>query len=144
MLLGSVLIGAGCAVGGYWLARALDASIAGAMATVVGVVFGLVYLLAPEHGRLTQRRRRREQRYRFAGQMLLIHLAGHEGTPREGWESRAVHLQEHFGWSPDFSAEIVRRVDAAGYVVRKGEHLRLTDRGHAQARAVLGEEARVD
>ena len=35
----SVAIGAVSAVGGYWLARVLDANIAGAMATVVGVAF---------------------------------------------------------------------------------------------------------
>ena len=38
----SVAIGAVSAVGGYWLARVLDANIAGAMATVVGIAFMLV------------------------------------------------------------------------------------------------------
>ncbi len=140
MIAVSAALGAGCAIAGYWLARAFDASIAGAMATVVGVVFGLVFLFAPQHGKLSQQRRRREQRFGFAGQMLLIHLASHEGTVREEWESRAAHLQEHLGWTPDFSAEVVRRTEAYGFIAREGERLRLTDRGHVQARVVLGGE----
>ena len=54
----SVAIGAASAVGGYWLARVLDANIAGAMATVVGIAFMLVLLLAPQRGLLATARRR--------------------------------------------------------------------------------------
>src|SRR5690606_11933983 len=43
----SAALGAVSALAGYWLASALDASIAGAMATMAGVVFGLALLLAP-------------------------------------------------------------------------------------------------
>ena len=43
----SALLGATAALGGYWLSYALDASIAGSMATVAGLQFGAAYLLAP-------------------------------------------------------------------------------------------------
>ena len=66
----SVLIGALSALSGYWLARALDASIAGAMATMAGVIFGIVYLLAPDRGLIAIARRRRRQRWEFAQTML--------------------------------------------------------------------------
>src|SRR5512139_2243406 len=66
----SVLIGALSAISGYWLARALDASIAGAMATMAGVIFGIVYLSAPDRGLVAIARRRRRQRWEFAQTML--------------------------------------------------------------------------
>lgn len=136
ILLGAVMGGAS-AVGGYWMARALDASISGSIATMVGLLFGLTLALAPEHGLLAAWRRRREQRLRFAIQMLLIHLASHAGTRREAWETRAAHLQEHLGWSREFSAEVVRRALRQGYVVRSGEHLALTPSGSEEARGAL-------
>ena len=102
----SVAIGAVSAVGGYWLARVLDANIAGAMATVVGVAFLLVLLLAPQRGLLATARRRRRQRWTFARQMLLIHLATHEGTSTEADESRPDHMQRHMRWPPQFADRV--------------------------------------
>src|SRR5690606_27470491 len=70
----SVGLGVLAAVGGYWLARWLDVSIAGAMATTAGVLFALAYAFAPERGLVAQARRRRHQRRAFARRMLLVHL----------------------------------------------------------------------
>lgn len=42
---------------GYYLAAWIDASIAGAMSTVAGILFTLVFLLSPSHGILTKGRR---------------------------------------------------------------------------------------
>ena len=44
---------------GYVLARSLDASIAGSMATVAGVLFLLAFLLSPTHGLVSREWRRR-------------------------------------------------------------------------------------
>ncbi|WP_018753816.1 metal ABC transporter permease [Paenibacillus sanguinis] len=60
MIVYSVLIGAISATGGYYAAKWLDASIAGAMVTVAGILFVLVFILSPSHGliaRLGKRRR---------------------------------------------------------------------------------------
>ncbi|PDW02480.1 metal ABC transporter permease [Candidatus Viridilinea mediisalina] len=50
MLILSVGIGIISAITGYWLARLLNTTIAGAMATMVGVVFSLVFVFAPRYG----------------------------------------------------------------------------------------------
>ncbi len=50
MLWLAVGIGALCAIGGYVLAHALDASIAGAMATVAGFLFTLAFFFSPRQG----------------------------------------------------------------------------------------------
>lgn len=46
----SVLIGAISAAGGYYAAKWLDASIAGSMVTVAGMLFLLALLFSPKHG----------------------------------------------------------------------------------------------
>ena len=131
----SVAIGAASAVGGYWLARVLDANIAGAMATVVGIAFMLVLLLAPQRGLLATARRRRRQRWTFARQMLLIHLATHEGTSTEADESRPDHMQRHMRWPPEFADRVVHTATDLGLVVLDDEQLRLTPQGRNAARA---------
>ncbi|PIR21521.1 MAG: iron ABC transporter [Deltaproteobacteria bacterium CG11_big_fil_rev_8_21_14_0_20_47_16] len=52
MLVLAMIIGAASAVTGYLLASWLDASIAGAMATMSGIFFALSFFLAPRHGLL--------------------------------------------------------------------------------------------
>ncbi len=59
MLVLAVALGVGAAAGGYGLARALDCSIAGAMATVAGLEFLLAFLFAPSHGLVSRVARRR-------------------------------------------------------------------------------------
>jgi manganese/zinc/iron transport system permease protein len=90
MLLYSAGLGVASAVGGYWVAHWLDASIAGSMATMVGVLFVGVWLLAPERGLLALAQRRARQRLTFAQTMLAIHLSNHEGRPEASQENRCT------------------------------------------------------
>lgn len=62
MLLLGVLVGVSSAITGYWLAHLLDASIAGAMATMAGVHFVLALLFGPTEGVVSRARRRRRRR----------------------------------------------------------------------------------
>ncbi|CAG0926613.1 Manganese transport system membrane protein MntD [Thermoflexales bacterium] len=134
----SVLFGALSAIGGYWLARGLDASIAGAMATMAGVIFGLVYLLAPDRGLIAIARRRRRQRWEFAQTMLTIHLLNHEGTLEAVRESRVEHLREHMRWDMTFARRVVRYAEQHGLLRDEGGSLILTDEGRSLAqRAVV-------
>lgn len=125
----SIGVGIVSALSGYWVARVLDASIAGAMAAMVGLCFALAFLLAPERGLLAQWQRRRQQRWTFATQMLTIHLVNHEGTPHEPRESRVAHLQEHLGWTPDKAHRVVRQAVKDNLVRRTNGHLTLTESG---------------
>ncbi|MCY3956695.1 MAG: metal ABC transporter permease [Chloroflexi bacterium] len=131
----SVVIGAVSAVGGYWLARLLDTNIAGSMATVVGVVFTLILLFAPPRGLVASVRRRRRQRWTFASQMLLIHLATHEGTAAEADESRPDHMHRHMRWPAEFADQVIQTATERGLVRLDNEQLRLTAQGREIARA---------
>ncbi|HEU5147296.1 MAG TPA: metal ABC transporter permease, partial [Chryseosolibacter sp.] len=50
MLVIASLVGVFCAVSGYYVAVWLDASIAGAIATMTGVMFSLALVFSPTHG----------------------------------------------------------------------------------------------
>lgn len=123
------------AVGGYWIAHGLDVSIAGSMATTIGCLFGLTLLAAPQHGLLAQWRRHRRQKWRFAEEMLALHLRQHEHTPDADRECRVDHLQEHLNWTPDVAERVVARAVRHGTVRRIDNRLHLTDDGRAIAQA---------
>jgi manganese/zinc/iron transport system permease protein len=134
----SVAIGVASALAGYWMSYLFDVSIAGSMATMTGVAFGIVFLLAPERGALALARRRRRQRWEFAQTMLAIHLLNHEQSPEEADENSESHLHEHLRWQPDFARQVVRRAQGAGLVSRvNGGHLALTEAGRAVARETV-------
>jgi manganese/zinc/iron transport system permease protein len=122
-------IGALSAVGGYWMARALDASIGGSMATAVGIAFALSALFAPGRGLVAGARRRSRQRWTFAERMLAVHLLTHEGSPEAERECRPEHLQEHLRWDGTFATAVVRRAIGSGLVRRSGPVLELTPAG---------------
>ncbi|MBO6575651.1 MAG: metal ABC transporter permease [Rhodothermales bacterium] len=138
MLVFSAGLGAVSAIAGYWMAHWMDASIGGAMATMVGVVFGLAWLLAPERGWLAKRRLRVRQRWQFATKMLTVHLLSHEGQPDAERECREDHLTEHLRWNKAFAEEAVRNALTHGLIERQGALLALTEAGRAHAaRAVV-------
>lgn len=135
MIFLSAALAAVSAVSGFWVARALDASIAGAMAGMTGVVFLLAFLFAPERGVVAALRRRARQRMDFARLMLAVHLLHHRGGPRAAVENRVDHLHEHLRWSPEFARKVVRRAEREGIVTRRaGDRLELTPLGRELAR----------
>lgn len=139
MIIYSVLLGAGSALGGYWLARYLDASIAGSMATTTGIVFTFVWLFAPERGLLATWLRRRRQRWEFAQMLLAVHLFNHEGSAEAATENRVEHLGDHLRWAEKFAREVVGRAVHSGFVAHDGAGgLALTDAGRGVARATGG------
>jgi manganese/zinc/iron transport system permease protein len=138
MIVLAVAIGVVSALAGYWMSYFFDVSIAGSMATMSGVSFGVVWLLAPERGVVAIARRRARQRWEFAETMLAIHLLNHEESPEAALENRESHLHEHLRWSPDFAAGVIRRASGDGLLVRRGEdRLALTTRGREEAREAL-------
>jgi len=133
MLVLAVILGAGSALSGYWLARMLDVSIAGAMATMTGVLFLVALLMAPERGLLARMSRLRRQRWEFGSVMLAVHLLQHEGRPEADEEARVDHLLEHFRWEPGYAEKVVRYAERRGTLRRRGGLLFLTPEGRSLA-----------
>lgn len=90
----SVTFGVVSAVAGYWLAHALDASIAGSMTTVLGIFFLAAYLFAPRRGLFSVTYRAKQQRIEVLLLTFLLHLNNHT----EKRERHINHLQEHINW----------------------------------------------
>jgi manganese/zinc/iron transport system permease protein len=131
-------IGMLSAISGYGLARLMDASIAGSMATMVGFIFVLTLLFAPNRGLIAIARRRARQRWEFAQTMLAIHLFNHEGLPEAQEESRVEHLHEHMRWERSFADQLVRRAERTGFVVLQEDGcLTLTELGREHAREAI-------
>lgn len=137
MLALSVAFGILSAISGYWLAHTLDASIAGSMATMAGVWFAVVFLVAPERGLIALAGRRARQRWTFAQTALAIHLYNHEGRPEAAAENHVGHLGEHLRWPPEFATQVVRRATRNGLVMAQNGHLVLTESGRETAQQAL-------
>lgn len=133
----SVIIGAITAIAGYWMAHSLDASIAGSMATVAGLIFATVFLIAPRYGLLAGVQRRVRQRRQFAEAMLAIHLFSHEHSPDAATECHVDHLSEHLSWEREHAATVVRNSMSDGLVKNDHGRLHLTATGRTLAQEWL-------
>ena len=137
MLALSVAIGVAAALAGYWAAHALDASIAGSIATMLGLGFAGALLLAPGRGLVSLARRRARQRWEFAQTMLAIHLFTHERSPEADEEARVEHLDTDLRWDPAFAEKVVRQAERRGLVLRLDGSLALTEPGRRLAQRAL-------
>ncbi len=129
MLIYSGVIGIFSAIAGYWMANILDASIAGSMATMCGLIFLFVYLFAPVRGLLSIYKRRGRQKVEFAQMTLVMHINNHSGKFDDVEERRVNHLKMHFRWDDLFIKKIVRQALSGGLLTKEHEVLSLTEKG---------------
>ena len=94
MLILSIVFGVFSAISGYWFAHWLDASIAGSITTMLGLLFLLVYLFAPSKGIIAVMYREKQQRTEVSLLTFLLHLKNHD----EIKERHVNHLNEHINW----------------------------------------------
>jgi manganese/zinc/iron transport system permease protein len=119
----AVLIGLLSAWGGYAVARALDASIAGAMAATAGLLFLLSFVFSPRHGLLSRLLMQRRMRDRLSGQLLLLHLSERDLC------QPVDRLRRRFGWSEPYFLKITGGLEAAGLLQAASAGLCLTEAG---------------
>jgi manganese/zinc/iron transport system permease protein len=136
MIVYAVGIGAASAIVGFLVALALDASVAGSMATMTGVCFAAALLFSPLHGLVAKARRLERQRLQIAIDNLLVHLFNHANDAGEEHEAEVAHLSTELRWKPDFAQTIIRAATGTGLVRRVNGHLALTDAGVGQARVL--------
>lgn len=137
MIMISALIGMLSAISGYGLAYILDASIAGSMATMSGVIFFLVLIFAPERGLLAKFILRKWTKWEFAEETLAIHLLQAEMAHAENSEHVVGHMHEHMLWTKDYSSEVIAQAITDGLIQKKGEELQLTALGRAKAKNTI-------
>ncbi|WP_347489033.1 metal ABC transporter permease [Desulfoscipio sp. XC116] len=129
MLILSGTAGAVNGILGYQTAAFLDASIAGSMAVVTGVVFCLAFIFAPQRGLVSVLRRRKLQRTEFARQTLLLHLYNREAEDQKAREAGTRLEQLHLHWSEAFARKIVLGLQKKGCLCFDGNFIKLTRQG---------------
>lgn len=130
MLILSGVIGALNGILGYQAAALLDVSIAGSMAVVTGLIFLLVFVLAPRRGLIRSLLRRRKQKLEFAKMTLLFHLYNHAGSEEEASECGVDAIPLELHWESAYTAELLRFLTQDGYVQISGGLAKLTEKGH--------------
>ena len=115
------------AVLGYWVAHLLDASIAGSITTVLGLVFLVVYLFAPSKGIIAVMYREKQQRAEVSLLTFLLHLKNHDDLS----ERHVKHLNEHINWQKVRSKTVLDLAQKNNMIVIKDNIVSLTEKGDA-------------
>lgn len=137
MLVLAVVAGWIATISGFWVALWLDASVAGTMASMNGILFLVALLWSPRHGLLARSRRRSRQRFQFAARTLLVHLLQHEATTAAATENDMGHLESEFRWQPSFARRVVSYALHQQLIARQESTLILTDTGRTLAHETL-------
>ena len=125
MLFLSILFGIISALGGYWLAHFLDASISGSITTILGVLFLIVYLTAPKKGLISVLIMHKQQKKEVMLLTFMLHLNNHSETT----ERHINHLNEHINWHKINSKKILDLALKNNLILIKNEIVSLTDKG---------------
>lgn len=112
----ALVIGLVASAAGYGLALWIDTSIAGMIASVLGVIFTLCLLFSPEQGVLTTLARRARQREDFTARLLITALHGEQVyTP--------TAIAQRLDWDETRTRRALEYARNAGWVQVKGEQV---------------------
>ena len=121
----AIVFGVLSAVSGYWFAHWLDASIAGSITTMLGLLFLLVYLFAPSKGLIAVMYREKQQRIEVSLLTFLLHLKNHN----EETERHVNHLNEHINWQKVRSKTVLDLALKNNMIVIDNIIVSLTEKG---------------
>ncbi|WP_303316410.1 metal ABC transporter permease [Flavivirga abyssicola] len=125
MLVYAICFGVFSAISGYWLAHWLDASIAGSITTMLGLLFLIVYLFAPSKGVIAVLYREKQQRTEVSLLTFLLHLRNHS----EEVERHVNHLNEHINWQKVRSKTVLELALKNNMIVIDNHIVSLTEKG---------------
>ena len=126
MILLACFLGVFSAVAGYWSANYLDASIAGSIATMLGLVFLIVYLFAPSKGLIAVLYREKQQRIEVSLITFILHLKNHN----ELEERHVNHLNAHINWQKVRSKKVLNLALKNNLVTINDSVVELTPKGN--------------
>lgn len=121
----SLIFGVLAAISGYWFANWLDASISGSIATTLGLIFLIVYLLAPKKGLISVLYRQKQQQLEVSLITFLLHLNRHD----EKRERHINHLREHIDWHEVRARKVLDLAQKNNLVEIKDDIVFLTEKG---------------
>lgn len=113
------------AIAGYWMANYFDASIAGSIATMLGIVFLIVYLFAPSKGLISVLYREKQQKIEISLITFILHLKNHTETR----ERHVNHLNEHINWHKVRSKAVLNLALKNNLITISNDVVSLTEKG---------------
>ncbi|NMA82861.1 MAG: metal ABC transporter permease [Epulopiscium sp.] len=133
MIILSALIGAANGVLGYQLAAFFDVSIAGSMSLMTGILFLIIFLIAPERGFVTIVRRRKGQKILFAQNAMLFHLYNHENDLDEVSECGVDTIERHLHWNAKSLELTMKKLQKEKKIYIEDNIIKLTEYGREHA-----------
>ena len=128
----SVALGIVSAITGYLLAILADVSIAGSMATMAGVVFGLIWVFAPNRGLISRWRHISKQRFEIDVGIMLTHL---DEEIKLGHEVSSSKMADDLDWTTEYANKICEFSIEEKFVKKdKQENLLLTESGQKKVK----------
>ena len=125
MIFLSVGFGVFSAITGYWLAHGLDASISGSIASILGLLFLLVFLFAPSTGMISVIYKEQRQKIEVLLLTFLLHLKNHSDVK----ERNVKHLGEHINWKKSQAKSVLELALKNNMITVNSEIVSLTDKG---------------
>jgi manganese/zinc/iron transport system permease protein len=133
MMVLSAIIGSICAVIGYLISIAINSSIAGCIASIIGLVFILTFVFAPRKGLLSIHYHNYIKKIEFSCLALLIHIINHTGTEEEIEECSLDSVHNHMHWTKKYLLKIVNSNKRDNYIFIENNILKITDEGKLYA-----------
>lgn len=114
MLSLSIVLSIITSLAGYWMAVVFDVSIAGAIATMSGIVFIVVLVAAPRRGLIARTLQEQKKKRSLAHDVLknfLVLCPYNQSTP--------VNIMNSLGWSQRYTDSVIRDLIKVGSVIQK-------------------------
>ncbi len=123
----SVSLGIVSAIAGYSFALLIDVSIAGSMATMTGIVFGLIWVFAPHRGLISRWRRLSKQRFEIDVGIMLAHV---DGKTKSDDRVTSSGVSDSLGWTMVYTKKVCEFSLEKNLIIKDDDEcLFLTDSG---------------
>lgn len=133
----AVLISIIAAVIGTESAFYFDVSIAGSIATVMGIMMTGTVIFAPRVGMFAKYREARKLRRHYGESMMLMHIYTHANTAVAHIENGVGTIHEHLNWAPEFLHKTAQSLIKQGALVIEDSTYVLTAKGERQIKELL-------
>lgn len=122
-------VGALSAVIGYQTASLLDVSIAGCIAVIIGLIFGLTFVFAPQKGLLTMHMKRKKQRSGFTKSALLMHIYNYSKTHALKEEIEIESVKTGLNWENKKLNTIIKLLEKDNSIELYQDKFKITENG---------------
>ena len=113
---------------GYQVAIWFDISIAGSIATCIGLLFMLILIVSPTNGIIIKMIQKHKQKQMFAQDIFLIHVY-HHMLRKENHELMANTIHEHLCWKIEKTKIIIHQLLKLEYIAVDHTVIQLTEGG---------------